>query len=98
MIGDAQNDVLETGFDVAYSRFGTMFFDSPIAAFRNLGRALRPGGRLAMVVWRARRHTPLWEMPASIVESFVLPPEDSSAITCGPGPSRWATPTRRARS
>lgn len=86
VIADAQNDVLESGFDVVYSRFGTMFFDSPVAAFRNLGRALRPGGRLAMVVWRARTHSPMWEVPVSVVESVVLRPDDSSAITCGPGP------------
>ncbi|MET9661998.1 class I SAM-dependent methyltransferase [Streptomyces sp. NPDC006510] len=36
-------------FDVAISRFGVMFFDDPVAAFTNIGRALRPGGRIAFV-------------------------------------------------
>jgi SAM-dependent methyltransferase len=40
-------------FDVAISRFGTMFFDDPAAAFANIRRALRPGGRLVMMVWQA---------------------------------------------
>ncbi|MFI1147446.1 class I SAM-dependent methyltransferase [Streptomyces sp. NPDC020817] len=40
-------------FDLAISRFGTMFFDDPAAAFANVGRALRPAGRLVMMVWRA---------------------------------------------
>jgi SAM-dependent methyltransferase len=40
-------------FDVAVSRFGTMFFDDPVAAFSNIGRALRPDGRLVMLVWQA---------------------------------------------
>jgi SAM-dependent methyltransferase len=40
-------------FDVAISRFGTMFFDDPVAAFTNIGRALKPGGRLVMLVWQA---------------------------------------------
>ncbi len=40
-------------FDVAISRFGTMFFADPAAAFANIGRALRPGGRLVMMVWQA---------------------------------------------
>ncbi|MBW8484331.1 class I SAM-dependent methyltransferase [Actinomadura parmotrematis] len=40
-------------FDVAVSRFGTMFFADPAAAFANIGRALRPGGRLVMMVWQA---------------------------------------------
>lgn len=42
------------GFDLAISRFGTMFFADPVAAFRNIGCALRPTGRLAMLVWQAR--------------------------------------------
>ncbi|SCF98797.1 class I SAM-dependent methyltransferase [Streptomyces sp. Ncost-T10-10d] len=36
-------------FDVAISRFGVMFFDDPVTAFTNIGRALRPGGRIAFV-------------------------------------------------
>lgn len=39
-------------FDVAISRFGTMFFRDPVAAFANIGRALRPAGRLVMMVWQ----------------------------------------------
>ena len=41
-------------FDLAISRFGTMFFGDPVAAFSNIGRALRPAGRLVMMVWQAR--------------------------------------------
>ena len=44
------------GFDVAISRFGSMFFDDPVAAFGNIGQALRPGGRLVLMVWQAREH------------------------------------------
>ncbi|MFC7866580.1 class I SAM-dependent methyltransferase [Streptomyces murinus] len=48
--GDAQVHPFEPGaFDVGISRFGVMFFADPVAAFGNIGRALRPGGRLAFV-------------------------------------------------
>ncbi|MGW5423755.1 class I SAM-dependent methyltransferase [Streptomyces sp. NPDC003943] len=48
--GDAQTHALEPGaFDAAISRYGVMFFADPEAAFGNIGRALRPGGRLAFV-------------------------------------------------
>ncbi|WP_246178568.1 class I SAM-dependent methyltransferase [Actinomadura decatromicini] len=41
-------------FDLVTSRFGTMFFADPVAAFTNIGRALRPsGGRLVMMVWQS---------------------------------------------
>lgn len=48
--GDAQvYPLLDSGFDVAISRGGVMFFDDPMAAFGNINRALRPVGRLAFV-------------------------------------------------
>ncbi|QRX94766.1 class I SAM-dependent methyltransferase [Streptomyces noursei] len=48
--GDAQAHPFEAGaFDAAISRYGVMFFADPVAAFGNVCRALRPGGRLAFV-------------------------------------------------
>ena len=50
---DVQVHGFETGsFDAVLSRFGIMFFDDPVAAFANLHRATRPGGRLAFVCWQ----------------------------------------------
>ena len=50
VIADAQvYPFPEASFDVVISRFGVMFFDDPEAAFSNLGRAVRPGGRLVVV-------------------------------------------------
>ena len=43
-------------FDLAISRFGTMFFAAPVAAFTNIGRALRPGAQLVQLVWQHRNH------------------------------------------
>src|SRR3954466_6796383 len=43
-----------TAFDLCISRFGTMFFADPVAAFTNIGRALRPEARLVMLVWQER--------------------------------------------
>lgn len=39
-------------FDVVLSETGCMFFGDPVAAYTNLARAVRPGGRLALLVWR----------------------------------------------
>jgi SAM-dependent methyltransferase len=56
-LGDAQLHRFDrAGFDVAISRFGTMFFSDPAAAFANIAAALRPGGRLVMLVWQRREH------------------------------------------
>jgi SAM-dependent methyltransferase len=52
-LGDIQAHPFQAGaFDVAISRFGTMFFTDPHAAFRNVARALRPSARLVMMVWQ----------------------------------------------
>lgn len=50
---DAQVHPFEpASFDVAVSRTGAMFFADPVAAFANIARALRPGGRLALLTWQ----------------------------------------------
>ena len=52
--GDAQIHAFPSQhFDLVISRYGMMFFADPIAAFSNIGSALRPGGRLVMMVWQA---------------------------------------------
>lgn len=64
VIADAQTyDFGEAAFDVVLSRFGVMFFPDPVAAFRNLARATRPGGRLAVAVWQTRDQVPLFDLP-----------------------------------
>jgi SAM-dependent methyltransferase len=51
--GDAQTHRFPAaGFDVALSRFGTMFFADQVAAFTNVARALRPGGRMSLATWQ----------------------------------------------
>jgi SAM-dependent methyltransferase len=39
-------------FDVVISNFGAMFFADPVAAFANIGRAMRPDGRMLLLAWR----------------------------------------------
>ncbi|MQA10247.1 MAG: methyltransferase domain-containing protein [Pseudonocardiaceae bacterium] len=40
-------------FDLCISRFGTMFFADPVAAFTNVAHALRPAARLVLMVWQS---------------------------------------------
>src|SRR5438445_4351879 len=53
-VADVQSASLGGPYDLAYSRFGTMFFANPVAALRNVRSALAPDGELTMVVWRRR--------------------------------------------
>ena len=51
--GDAQvHDFGPESFDVIISNAGAMFFDDKVAAFSNLRRALRPGGRIVLMAWQ----------------------------------------------
>jgi SAM-dependent methyltransferase len=72
-------------FDLAISRFGTMFFDDPVAAFTNIGRALRPAGRLVMMVWQAHDRNE-WE--AAIRQS--LAGSEGSAAVASAGPDAFS--------
>ncbi len=80
----------EQGFDVAFSRFGTMFFASPVAAMRNVRRALVPDGKLLMVVWRRRIDNDWLYRAQTIVEGIVQRPDEYDEPTCGPGPFSMA--------
>jgi ubiquinone/menaquinone biosynthesis C-methylase UbiE len=80
----------KTGFDMAFSRFGTMFFASPVAAMRNIRGALIPRGKLVMVVWRRRTDNDWLYRAQTIVEAIVERPEEYDEPTCGPGPFSMA--------
>ncbi|PZS22682.1 MAG: hypothetical protein DLM61_25585 [Pseudonocardiales bacterium] len=61
-----------------------------MAALRNVREALVPGGRLVMVVWRAREENEWLYRPQLITERFVTKPEEYDEPTCGPGPFSMA--------
>lgn len=70
---DVQAAPLEAGaFDAAFSRFGVMFFADPVAAFRNVRSALRPGGRLAFACWRPVTENP-WVLVPMAAAAPLLP-------------------------
>src|SRR3984893_17955429 len=79
-------------FDLVFSRFGVMFFSDPPAAFANVRRAMKPGGRVALAVFRAASEG-LWPHGPLEAVRHLLPP----IPTPGPeesGPFSWADPTR----
>jgi ubiquinone/menaquinone biosynthesis C-methylase UbiE len=89
-VADVQTMELEEPFDLAFSRFGTMFFANPVAAMRRVHDALVPGGRLGMVVWRRREDNDWMYRAQKIVEAIISRPEEYDEPTCGPGPFSMA--------
>ena len=89
-VGDVQVADLGGPYDLAFSRFGTMFFANPVVALKNVRRSLVPGGRLVMVVWRRRFDNDWLYRAQTIVEGIVERPEEYDEPTCGPGPFSMA--------
>ena len=86
---DAQSYAFEPVHDFCFSRFGTQFFENPVAGLRNMRTALKPGGVMTMIVWRAVDDNPWLGLPKETVLQFLPPPGDD-ARTCGPGPFSMA--------
>jgi ubiquinone/menaquinone biosynthesis C-methylase UbiE len=83
-VTDAQTTAFEPeSFDALFSRFGVMFFSDPEAAFSNLRRALRPGGRMAFVCWRVLVENLWMTLPAMAVAKH-LPVKRPEPNTPGP--------------
>ena len=82
--GDATTFRAARPFDLAFSRFGVMFFEDPIAAFTNVAGLLRPGGRVAFVCWRAMADNPWVTVPLAAVLTVVPAPEPTPPDAPGP--------------
>jgi SAM-dependent methyltransferase len=81
-------------FDIAISRFGTMFFADPVAAFTNIGLALRPKGRLVMMVWREHDRN---EWSVLIERALAACTDVADASLVDPVPFSLADPTETGR-
>ncbi len=79
-------------FDLAFSQFGVMFFADPVAAFVNIHKALKPGGRVVFSCWRHPFENPWSHVPESAAKPFLPPaaPADPNA----PGRYSFANPDR----
>jgi SAM-dependent methyltransferase len=82
-------------FDLAMSRFGVMFFEDPVAAFANIGSAIRPSGRFVFLCWQDLPLNDWIMVPAGAALSYVsfpdLGPEGA------PGPFSLADADRTQR-
>jgi SAM-dependent methyltransferase len=84
-LGDAEVDRFDpAGFDVAISRFGTMFFSDPAGAFANIAAAVRPEGRLVLLVWQPRKDNE-WAraIDAALGDAAQPPPPGGDAFSLG---------------
>jgi len=87
---DAQTHPFAPGtHDAAISRFGTMFFDAPVAAFTNIVSSLRPEGRLCIATWQPLTANDWLTIPGAALLRYGSLPEATSA----PGMFAQSDPT-----
>ena len=86
---DVQTYPFKPIYDFCFSRFGTQFFENPVAGLRNMRKSLKPGGIMTMIVWRDIDQNPWLGSAKKTVLKF-LPPPGENAQTCGPGPFSMA--------
>ncbi|MDB5373773.1 MAG: Methyltransferase protein [Belnapia sp.] len=88
------------GFDLLFSRFGVMFFADPVASFRNIRQALRPGARVVLAVFRSGAENAWATGPAAAIRHLVPPAVQPGAVPAGPedpGQFAFADPARVTR-
>ena len=91
---DASTHEFQPVFDLVVSRFGVMFFEDPVAAFRNIRKAVAPKGRLAFVCWRALQENG-WAATPIAAARPLLPPQETPDPNA-PGPFAFADRERLA--
>lgn len=74
----------EATFDTMTSRFGVMFFPDPAAAFSNIRKAIKPGGRLCFMCWQPMTENDWMAIPAAAAFSVLPAPERPAPGTPGP--------------
>jgi SAM-dependent methyltransferase len=61
-------------FDAVISRFGVMFFPSPVDAVHEILRVLKPGTKLALAVWHFAEKNPFFHTTSRVVERYIDSP------------------------
>jgi len=89
---DAQVHALPAAHDIAISRFGSMFFSDPAAAFANIARSAREGSRLCLATWQPLAANDWLSIPGEALLRYATAPEP----TAGPGMFSQSDPSALA--
>lgn len=91
-VRDVQQTTFDDSFDYVFSRFGTMFFDNPVPALRNVRAAMPEGALLCSIVWRRKVDNPWLYVAEEVVKPLLPDPDESEPDQprCGPGPFSMA--------
>ena len=72
VVQDVQTDeISKDAFDIAFSRFGVMFFEDSYEAFKNINNALKIGGQLSFVCWQEPLLNPWQSLSIQVIKQFI---------------------------
>ena len=89
---DASNYQSNVNFDIAISRFGIMFFEDPILAFKNIAKVLKIDGKIHFVCWQSATANEWVQLPIAALEGLGSPTHFGD--TEAPGPFAFSNPTK----
>ena len=85
LCADAQLHAFQkAAFDAVISRFGVMFFSDPVAAFANIARAVKPGGRMVFMTWASAAENPWFSLPRDVAVARLGPVDPPPPHAPGP--------------
>jgi SAM-dependent methyltransferase len=83
-----QLELADEAFDAVICRLGLMLLPHPERALSEIRRVLKPGGKLAALVWSVPEHNPLWSLPLAMLSRYA-----SGASAPGPHPFALSDPS-----
>lgn len=90
LLCDAATTDFDEPFDLIFSRFGMMFFNNPVAGWKNLRRQLVSDGKAVVVCWREALQNEWAILPLQAVSSVLGEAQTKPSPSGVPGPFAWA--------
>ena len=71
-VKDVQTEEINSNhYDIAFSRFGVMFFEDPYEAFKNINQAIKENGQLVFVCWQNPSLNPWQSLSLQVIKEYL---------------------------
>ena len=71
-VKDVQTEEINSNhYDIAFSRFGVMFFEDPYEAFKNINQAIKENGQLVFVCWQHPSLNPWQSLSLQVIKEYL---------------------------
>ena len=71
-VKDVQTEEINSNhYDIAFSRFGVMFFEDPYEAFKNINQSIKENGQLVFVCWQHSSLNPWQSLSLQVIKEYL---------------------------